>query len=203
MVHEAVMKKTISQILGFGERYDPIIGGEMLAAHVARYQFASKFLHRSDTVLDIACGTGYGVEMISGVCQQVIGVDNSPPAIDYAKKNHQKTNTQFLLGDFFSADLAADVVLSFETVEHVKGETFSQVLLKLSSLAKRKIIGSVPYNEKVGYSYHVWALLKEENFRVLENFGKLFFFYQKPDGKIFKKKPSGYIQNLIFVLEKA
>ncbi len=192
----------MDQILGFGERYDPVIGGELLAAHVTRYQFASKFLHGNDTVLDIACGTGYGAEIISKFCQHVNGIDNSPLAIDYAKKNHQKTNIQFLLGDFFSATLMADVVLSFETVEHVKGKTFSQVLLKLNSLAKRKVIGSVPYNEKPGYPYHVWSLLKESDFRALKRFGKLSFYYQKPSGEIFVRKPTDSAQNLIFVLEK-
>src|SRR2546423_14915069 len=42
--------------------------------HVARYRYALPFVE-GKTVLDIACGTGYGLSLLAGKAALVIGVD--------------------------------------------------------------------------------------------------------------------------------
>ena len=59
--------------------------GKIEEDHLARYDFACKFVNRKK-VLDIACGMGYGSKMLSkagALC--VDGVDISEEAIEYAK----------------------------------------------------------------------------------------------------------------------
>jgi len=84
--------------------------------HVARYRHALQFVegHR---VLDIACGTGYGLSVLRERVSAVVGVDFDITAIADAK-----TRANVLLGDgrklpFRNA--CFDAVVSFETIEHM------------------------------------------------------------------------------------
>ena len=49
-----------------GERYVPQIGGEIELEHVHRYLWAEQF-SRGKRVLDIACGEGYGSEILARI----------------------------------------------------------------------------------------------------------------------------------------
>ena len=58
--------------------------------HSLRYLFASQFV-KSKTVLDAACGTGYGASMmLDAGAKKVVGIDNSAEAIEYCKKTTKK-----------------------------------------------------------------------------------------------------------------
>jgi SAM-dependent methyltransferase len=89
--------------------------------HLERYYFASKLCYNKK-VLDIACGAGYGSRIIfDGGAKQVIGADISAKNIDYANTNYSKDNIVFCTHDVtheFGDEF--DVVISFETIEHVK-----------------------------------------------------------------------------------
>ena len=104
-----------------GERYVPAVGGEIRHEHLHRYAFASEFV-RGKQVLDIACGEGYGSEMLARAAARVIGVDISPEAIDHATRSYGSRNgLQFLQGSAAALpldDASIDVIVSFETIEH-------------------------------------------------------------------------------------
>lgn len=194
--------RRLSVILGNGERCDPGLMEDV--CHVARYQFAQRYLDSSDTVLDIACGTGYGTAMLASDCAAVTGVDHSSPAIAYARQQYQCHNTKFIQADYFSFHQAADVVVSFETIEHIQTDDFSTVLTKLVTLAHRRVIGSFPYREALGRNrYHHFFCLDETSLGRLHSCGQLEIFYQQPNGLIRRNcLPNERIQNLIFVLTK-
>jgi ubiquinone/menaquinone biosynthesis C-methylase UbiE len=87
--------------------------------HMIRYAFASRYV-RGKRVLDIACGTGYGTQMMfdSGA-KEAIGIDCSKDAISYALDHYRGT---FMQGDAEMLNIPDgifDVVISFETIEHV------------------------------------------------------------------------------------
>ena len=88
--------------------------------HVYRYRFAADYV-RGKRVLDIACGEGYGTaSLVKSGAAGVIGVDVSPEACEHARR---KYGIDTRVGDAQSipvADAAVDVVVSFETIEHVK-----------------------------------------------------------------------------------
>ena len=86
--------------------------------HRQRYEWASKYCQNS-TVLDVACGVGYGSEILSrNGAKRVVGVDISYDSL-------QRTNGNpaiFAAGDVSMLPLGNDtfdVVVSFETIEHV------------------------------------------------------------------------------------
>jgi len=91
--------------------------------HLDRYRFASKRVNGKH-VLDCACGTGYGVRILRefGRAVSVIGVDIEKDAIKYALKKHHVESTSYVCAsgnDLALADASVNVVVSFETIEHV------------------------------------------------------------------------------------
>ena len=94
------------------------------ADHTDRYEFASKHV-RGKTVLDIACGTGYGCRILhdKGKAKKVIGIDIQKDAINFARTKYEMNGIEFKVGDALRIDFPKnyfDVIVSFETIEHVK-----------------------------------------------------------------------------------
>jgi len=92
------------------------------AEHLVRYNFASGLV-RGKRVLDLGCGVGYGTDMLkSAGATEVVGIDRSIEAITYGRERHADFQPDYLLADAESLplrDLQFDVVVSFETLEHV------------------------------------------------------------------------------------
>ena len=199
--------KKCNEFLDSGERYDPEIG-QMIKwcdpCHISRYKFARKYLDKQDTVLDIACGTGYGTKILSSSCKSIIGVDISPKAIQYANLKYRTKKSKFILSDFWNNEIIADVVVSFETIEHIECQDIADVVKKLLKYCNKTIIGSVPYKEvNNNNKYHFSFNIDEECFVFLHKLGEIVFFYQTPDGNISLEKPiENDIQNLIFAFTK-
>ncbi len=103
-----------------GERYLPQLSGDIQLEHYHRYLLASKFA-AGKKVLDIACGEGYGSNLIADVAASVIGVDISRKTIKHAKTHYHKSNLKFMQGSCADIPLkknSVDLVVSFETIEH-------------------------------------------------------------------------------------
>ncbi len=106
-----------------GERMIPALhrGLNKYGAHLIRYQAALPFI-KDRTVLDIACGTGYGSQLMAKTAKKVYGVDLSAESVAYATEHHGAKNIEFLAGDAIKIplpDQAVDIVVSYETIEHV------------------------------------------------------------------------------------
>ncbi len=107
-----------------GERMIPEFhhSSVMYAEHMVRYLFASRFV-AGKTVLDVASGVGYGSDMLKAAgAAQVIGVDRSSDAVAYGATHHATSQPDYLLasaGELPLLDGQFDVVVSFETIEHV------------------------------------------------------------------------------------
>jgi ubiquinone/menaquinone biosynthesis C-methylase UbiE len=88
--------------------------------HAARYRFAWPYVD-GRAVLDIACGTGYGIGLLKENARFVVGVDVDLSAAKTARSEVGKNST-VLLGDGLAlpfADNSFDVITSFETLEHL------------------------------------------------------------------------------------
>jgi 2-polyprenyl-3-methyl-5-hydroxy-6-metoxy-1,4-benzoquinol methylase len=203
----SIGKPLYSKFLNSGERYDPSIA-KMIKwrdkCHIERYKFVKQFINKEITVLDIACGTGYGSKILSSHCKLVIGVDISSQAIEYANSVYKTKKIQFVEQDFFNNKFIADIVVSFETIEHIKHNDFTEVISQLIHYSDKLLIASIPYKEIPNNNpYHYFFNLDEESILPLNKYGKLDFYYQDLSGKIYSNKPVNIaIQNLIFVLTK-
>lgn len=101
--------------------------GSRSDAHVGRYHFASRFIRPGDSVLDAACGLGYGSYVVRSEtrARSFMGIDASEYGIDYARLNFGGEAISFrqgLLPECLAEipDCSIDHVLCFETLEHVQ-----------------------------------------------------------------------------------
>lgn len=105
-----------------GERYMPGVGDQIAYEHLHRYALACEYVS-GRTVLDIASGEGYGSRLLAKSAKKVVGVDLSEEAISHAKAKYaNQENLDFLVGsctNIPAADGFFDVVVSFETIEHI------------------------------------------------------------------------------------
>ena len=141
--------------------------------HVVRYEFARQFCVQKTTA-DMACGTGYGTRILSAVAKSVDGYDSQllcgNRVIDFEKE---------------SWDAHYDVIVSFETIEHLENPEFFLTNVRRSA---KEFIVSAPIGELRGYNpYHkqVWSLpefktLLEERFTCRYFFQKGERIYDEP-----------------------
>ena len=104
--------------------------------HAARYVFALPFVE-GKSVLDIACGTGYGIGLLRSKAKFVTGVDIDPAAANEAKTGCGE-NGAVLLGNGLGLpfdDGTFDVITSFETLEHLheRGDFLAELQRVLTS----------------------------------------------------------------------
>lgn len=105
------------------ERYDPALAWpEMSYEHWHRYLFASQWA-AGRTVLDIACGEGYGTSILADTAKNVVGIDNDGDVIQKATDKYGRANLRFITGRAGEVPIEensiADVIVSFETLEHL------------------------------------------------------------------------------------
>jgi ubiquinone/menaquinone biosynthesis C-methylase UbiE len=87
--------------------------------HVHRYAFACRFV-AGKRILDIACGEGYGAAAFQRAgAAHVIGVDISEAACSHASDKYGIDARIGSAEQIPLPDASIDVVVSFETVEHV------------------------------------------------------------------------------------
>jgi 2-polyprenyl-3-methyl-5-hydroxy-6-metoxy-1,4-benzoquinol methylase len=150
--------------------------GESSDAHVARYLWAEKYVRQGDRVLDAACGLGYGSYALAELSKasKITGVDGSDYGVDYARENFCPLSSKL---DFFVGYLPEclakypdghfDVIVSFETLEHVEHpEALLTEFHRLLSPGGR-IVVSVPndWSDETGedpnpFHLHVYTLDK-------------------------------------------
>ena len=107
-----------------GERFIPGLAGEIEFEHVHRYLFAAQFCSNK-AVLDVASGEGYGTNILASQAKSVIGVDVAADAVEHASSKYASDNLSFRLGPAQELPIESqsiDVVVSFETLEHIEGQ---------------------------------------------------------------------------------
>jgi glycosyltransferase involved in cell wall biosynthesis/SAM-dependent methyltransferase len=116
-----------------GERFIPGLEDARVAAthrtlaceHWHRYLYAARFA-AGKAVLDVACGEGYGSRLLAETAARVLGVDTDPEAVRDAASRYPRPNLEFRTGTVERLPLEGehllDLVVSFETIEHVWAE---------------------------------------------------------------------------------
>ena len=153
--------------------------------HLSRYVFSLKYLV-DKKVLDVACGSGYGMSLISSVASRVYGFDISKESILWAKKNNKfYCPKYFKIIDLekISWNEKFNAIVSFETIEHLdKADYFVRNIAKSVS-NDGVFIFSVPVNEKEN-KYHkqffTWDSLRSF---ISDNYSRnCIYFSQTKDG---------------------
>ena len=151
--------------------------------HAARYVFALPFVE-GKSVLDIACGTGYGIGLLRSKAKFVTGVDIDPSAANEAKAECGE-NGAVLLGNGLGLpfdDATFDVITSFETLEHLheRGDFLAELQRVLTSngtliLSTPNANSSQPVNGVPANPFHIHEYEPDELKAELETY---FLVYQ-------------------------
>lgn len=158
----------MSELEWTGERLVTSLEGDsFIFEHLHRYAIAQK-ISAGKTVLDIACGEGYGSHLISKTAAYVYGVDIDENSVIHAQKKYGplKNNLSYKVGSTSKIpleDKSIDIVVSFETIEH--HDEHEQMMLEIKRVLKPAgmLIISSPnkpvYNRAVPNNiYHVKEL---------------------------------------------
>jgi SAM-dependent methyltransferase len=172
-----------------GERFVPGARGEIWIEHWHRYHFASRFV-AGKRVLDVACGEGYGAALLGREAAHVTGVDLSPDAIAHARAAYASDRVEFIEGSCERlplADASIDVTVSFETLEHIRGqEAFIDEIarvLKPGGVLLLSCPNRREYSDVRGFSneFHVKELYRDElEALARRRFAELAWYGQRP-----------------------
>jgi SAM-dependent methyltransferase len=104
-----------------GERTLPDVPDEnyWYRRHLAVYQWIGRRVGGL-RVADLACGEGYGSDVLARTAADVVGVDANPEAHEHARLRYARTNLRFerALVEEFSTPV--DAVVFLQTIEHVQ-----------------------------------------------------------------------------------
>ncbi|MBM7614812.1 class I SAM-dependent methyltransferase [Alkaliphilus hydrothermalis] len=163
----------------------------ILMEHIARYEFARQFC--KGRVLDIACGVGYGSDILleeKPNITEYIGIDSSIESINYAKEHYPYLKTSYFVEDALNENLhqkygTFDTIVSFETIEHFEGDNI--FINNLYNLLKPDgtLIISTPFGRGKDHPcscpYHVYQYTEEEFVKVLKTFSNITMYHQIDD----------------------
>jgi ubiquinone/menaquinone biosynthesis C-methylase UbiE len=166
---------------GFKDKYFGLVKNKYKQNMIKRYNFCRQYI-TGKTVLDIPCGVGWGTSLLSGYAN-IVGIDISAEAVEYAQKKYQKQSCVFKTGEMQSIPLednAVDVILCLEGFEHVVKETGLKFLQESQRVLKPGglLIMTCPVLNERGKStanpYHLYEYPEEElvaqlnsNFRII------------------------------------
>ncbi len=106
-----------------GERTLPDVPAEnyWFRRHLAVYEWIGARVI-GGRVLDMACGEGYGSEVLSRGAASVVGVDANPEAHEHARLRYGRQNLQFERGlvETYGEAGTYDAVVFLQTIEHVQ-----------------------------------------------------------------------------------
>jgi 2-polyprenyl-3-methyl-5-hydroxy-6-metoxy-1,4-benzoquinol methylase len=71
-------------------------------------------------VVDMACGEGYGADVLAGSAARVVGVDANPEAHEHARLRYVRPNLRFERDLVESFAEPCDAVVFLQTIEHVQ-----------------------------------------------------------------------------------
>lgn len=175
-----------------GERMGPNeMHGSSLYGHLTRYRLAAGWLEPDDTVLDAACGTGYGSDvLLQRGDVDYYGVDRNLDELIVGARH----NRRFLRADLttWQPDFRFDVFVGFETVEHLPDY---RNYLHIAKQANRLMLLSVPVIPTVHMNpWHVHdfepgelvGIVEDEHWQCIQSLGQpsefseIYIFTRRP-----------------------
>jgi 2-polyprenyl-3-methyl-5-hydroxy-6-metoxy-1,4-benzoquinol methylase len=103
-----------------GERTLPDVPEEnyWFRRHLVVYEWIAERV-RGARVLDMACGEGYGADVLARAAGSVIGVDANPEAHEHARLRYRRENLSYARDLVETFSEPADVVVFLQTIEHL------------------------------------------------------------------------------------
>lgn len=101
------------------------------------YEYIAE-LGRNMRVMDYGCGPGYGTAIIAKKAKEVVGVDISEEALEYAKSHYALPNVKFIKIDTHPTEFpenSFDIIVSSHVIEHI--DNVKKYLLQLKRILRK------------------------------------------------------------------
>jgi SAM-dependent methyltransferase len=146
-----------------GERTLPDVPAEnyWYRRHLVVYRWIAERCRGLD-VVDLACGEGYGTDVLAGRAARVTGVDANPEAHEHARLKYTRPGVRFVRDLVETYSEPCDAVVFLQTIEHV--ENPGEILDHLRSLLRPggtayvstpNVLTLAPDGEKSGNPWHI------------------------------------------------
>jgi SAM-dependent methyltransferase len=153
-----------------GERTLPDVPAEnyWYRRHLVVYQWIAERCRGLD-VVDLACGEGYGSDVLASRAAHVTGVDANPDAHDHARLKYTRPGVRFVRDLVETFSEPCDAVVFLQTIEHVQNP--GEILDHLRSLLRPggtayvstpNVLTLAPDGKKSGNPWHVKEYRAEE-----------------------------------------
>ena len=146
--------------------------------HLFRYNFAKDQISTGE-VLDAACGSGYGSEIL--LYDHYFGIDYADYNIKYAEENYYQDDRSFiekdiyLLSDLFEGK-RFDSIISFETLEHLDNPVLALQVFDKILKPGGKIVASIPLNHP-DVVYHKRIYNHKEIYKIMVQTNSMQFYH--------------------------
>jgi 2-polyprenyl-3-methyl-5-hydroxy-6-metoxy-1,4-benzoquinol methylase len=104
-----------------GERTMPDVPEEnyWFQRHLVVYEWIAPRL-AGLRVVDMACGEGYGSDVLARAAASVVGIDANPEAHEHARLRYRRPNLTFVRDMVETDDTPGDAIVFLQTIEHVR-----------------------------------------------------------------------------------
>ena len=194
-----------TQKIWTGERLETFITNETMTEHLHRYALAMEFI-AGKKVLDIACGEGYGTNLMAKKALHVTGIDIDNASIENAKKKYTAGNIVFTTSSVLkipATNNSFDVITCFETLEHINEQKEMLIELKRVLSPSGILLISTPdkknYSDKAGYKnpFHKKELYEQEFKNLVSSYFSNTCYYRQSSytGSMILNEKQSDIQN--------
>ncbi len=161
-----------------GERLLPTWQHVTVAEHLHRYALAMP-LAAGKRVLDVASGEGYGTNLLGTVAARATGLDLEAAAVRHATQKYGRATVRFVQGSAARLpfpDASFDLVVSFETIEHLLDQEAMLAELERVLTDDGRLLISSPdkahHGDRQGYvnDYHVKELYADEFLALIDRY---------------------------------
>ena len=103
------------------------------------YNHIKKYIEPTDVVIEVGCGDGYGVAILSSVAKKVVGIDKNKKIIQKAMLTNKKPNNYFLCNNVDQLPIfpISDVVVAIGVIDKLR---FPESFIGKIIMSTRKMI---------------------------------------------------------------
>lgn len=181
---------------GFQDRWFGLKKSRYKKKLFERYRFCLPYIQGKEQVLDVPSGVGWGTSLLKGA-RNIIGMDISQEAVDFANKHYRRFGCEFIQGDMKFLPFPNshfEVIVCLEGFEHVSASTGRQFLCE----AQRVLIpGGIllmtcpvlnDLGQSTGNPYHVHEYQEKELIDLVNSFFRILSLERisGPDGPEYK-----------------
>ena len=130
--------------------------------HLFAYNYAKLYVKKNYNIIDIGCGTGYGLHELANFSREAVGIDVDSESILYAAEHFMNTKLHYECFDGIKIPYEKnyfDLAVSFQVIEHVENAEISieeihrvlkdngQLILTTPNKTNRLEPGQKPWNK--------------------------------------------------------